>query len=152
VTESRHSRAPDALKTVREIVRSAGHEIRNSLNGVAVNVEVVRSRVGQGRVAAEDLASFAERASAQISEAGALSDGLLALVGAVLTAQGKGTLKSRRSRRDGNQIEITVYGAGAAAVVSDIERLASRIGAAVEQDGRKVILTVSPEGMSHSKD
>jgi len=73
-------------------------------------------------------------------------------VGAVLTAQGKGTLKSRRSRRDGNQIEITVYGAGAAAVVSDIERLASRIGAAVEQVGRKVILTVSPEGMSHSKD
>jgi hypothetical protein len=35
--------------------------------------------------------------------------------------------------------------------VSDIERLASRVGVSVEQHGQSVILTILPEGKSHSK-
>jgi hypothetical protein len=151
VTEPRRARSSDALETVREIVRSAGHEIRNSLNGVAVNVEVVRSRAGVGSAGKGEVASFAERASSQVAEASALSDGLLAFVGAVLAAQARGTLKSRRRAGAAKQIELTLYGDGAAAALSDIERLASRIGAVVEEHGQRVILTVSPEGISHSK-
>jgi hypothetical protein len=44
-----------------------------------------------------------------------------------------------------------IYGDAAPSVVSDIERLASRIGVRVEQHGRNVILTILPEGKSHSK-
>ena len=39
-----------------------------------------------------------------------------------------------------------------AVLVSDIERLASRTGLGVEQNGQRVILRVLPEGKSHSKD
>jgi len=37
-------------------------------------------------------------------------------------------------------------------LVSDIKHLADRIGVGIEQGAKRVILTVSPEGKSHSKD
>lgn len=143
--------ATEAPQAVREVLRRAGHEIRNALNGVAVNVEVVRSRAGR-EGSAKELTSFAERASAQVGEASALTDGLLALVGSVLAAHAAGTLKTTGGRGAGSRIELMIYGERAAAVVSDIERLASRIGVGVEQHGQSVILTILPEGKSHSKD
>jgi len=149
VTESR-SRAPEASETAREIIRRAGHEIRNALNGVSVNVEVVRSRSGREGPARE-LTSFADRASSQVSEASALTDGLLAFVSSVIAAQAAGTLKSSGGHGAGSRIELMIYGDGAAAVVSDIERLASRVDVSVEQSGQSVILTILPEGKSHSK-
>ena len=132
------------------MIRRAGHELRNALSGVAVNVEVVRSR--SGRVGGTgDVASFAGRASAQVEEASALADGLLALVNSVLAAQAGGTLKEA-GHGAGSRIELMIYGDAAPSIVSDIERLASRIGVAVEQHGPNVILTVLREGKSHSKD
>jgi hypothetical protein len=150
VTDSRQ-RGSEAVQIIREIVRRAGHEIRNALSGAAVNSEVVRSRsLREG--GAKDIATFAERAAAQVGEASSLSDGLLALVASVLTAQAEGTLKSGSGHGAGSRIELMIYGDGAATVVSDIERLTSRIGVGVEQNGQSVILTILPEGKSHSKD
>ena len=150
MTDAR-SRAKEAPEAVREIIRRAGHELRNALNGVAVNVEVVRSRSAR-EGSAKELTSFAERASAQVSEASALTDGLIALVGSVLSAQAAGTLKSTGGHGSGAAIELSIHGDAAAVVVSDIERLASRIGVGVEQHGPRVILRLLPEGKSHSKD
>lgn len=141
----------EAPEAVREIIRRAGHEIRNALNGVSVNVEVVRSRSGREQPP-KDLASFAERASAQVGEASALTDGLLAFVTSVLAAQADGTLKTTGGRGAGSQIELMIYGERGAGLVSDIERLASRTGVVVEQHGQRVILRILPEGKSHSKD
>jgi signal transduction histidine kinase len=150
VTDARRQ-AREAPEAVREIVRRAGHEIRNALNGVAVNVEVVRSRSGrEGPL--KELASFAERASGQVGEASALTNGLLALVGSLLTAQAAGTLKATGGGGTGSRIELMIYGDNADDIVSDIERLASRIGVGVEQHGRSVILSILPEGKNHSKD
>jgi hypothetical protein len=132
------------------MIRRAGHELRNALSGVSVNVEVVRTRLGR-EGAPGDAASFAGRASAQVEEASALTDGLLALVSSVLAAQASGTLKEA-GHSAGSRIELMIYGDAAPSVVSDIERLASRIGVAVEQHGTNVILTVLREGKSHSKD
>ena len=140
----------DALDIVREITRRAGHEIRNALNGVAVNVEVVRSRVAR-EGAATEIASFAERAGAQIGEATALTNGLLALVGFVLAAEAQGALRSASGGSGGSRIELMIYGDRASVFVSDIKHLADCIGVGVEQGVRSVILTVSPEGKSHSK-
>ncbi len=140
----------DALDIVREIIRRAGHEIRNALNGVAVNVEVVRSRVAR-EGAATEVASFAQRAGAQIGEATALTNGLLALVGFVLAAEAEGTLHSVQGASGGSRIELMIYGDRASVFMSDIKHLADRIGVGVEQGATRVILTVSPEGTSHSK-
>src|SRR4029079_6721382 len=136
---------------IREVVRRAGHEIRNALSGASVNVEVVRGRAAREPGKA-DISTFAERASSQLSEASSLVDGLLALVSAVLAAQAGGTLSTTAGHGAGTQIELMIYGDAAAPVVSDIERLASRIGVGVEQRGPSVILTILPEGTSHSKD
>jgi hypothetical protein len=114
-------------------------------------VEVVRSRSGR-EGSGKELIPFAERASAQVGEASALTDGLLALVGSVLASQAAGTLRTTGGRGAGSRIELMIHGERAAAVVSDIERLASRIGVGVEQHGQSVILTILPEGKSHSKD
>ena len=141
----------DALEIVHEIIRRAGHEIRNALNGVAVNVEVVRSRVSR-EGAATEVASFAERAGSQIGEATALTNGLLALVGSVLAAEAQGTLSSARGSGGGSRIELMIYDDRASVVVSDIKRLGDRIGVGIEQRAARVILTVTPEGNSHSKD
>ena len=149
----------DALDIVREIVRRAGHEIRNALNGVAVNVEVVRSRVarpggerGSGKAGATEIVSFAERAGAQVGEAASLTNGLLSLVGIVLAAEAQGALHSATGGSAGSRIELMIYGDRASALVSDIKHLADRIGVGIEQDAGRVILTVSPKGKSHSKD
>ncbi|HKC82178.1 MAG TPA: hypothetical protein VKB91_13360 [Gemmatimonadaceae bacterium] len=149
MTDAR-SRAREAPEAVREIIRRAGHELRNALNGVAVNVEVVRSRSARDG-SAKELTAFADRASAQVGEASALTDGLIALVGSVLSAQAAGTLKSTGGHGSGAAVEFSIHGDAAPVVVSDIERLASRIAVGVEQHGPRVILRILPEGKSHSK-
>ncbi len=132
-------------------MRRAGHEIRNALNGVSVNVEVVRSRTSRDD-APKEVASFAERASAQVSEASALTDGALALIGAVLTAATNGTLRPGPGNGAASEIELMIYGERGPGVVSEIRRLGERIGVGVEERGQTVILKVSPEGHSHSKE
>jgi hypothetical protein len=151
VTEDPARAKADALDIVREIIRRAGHEIRNALSGVAVNVEVVKSRVARGG-AAPEITSFAERAGAQIGEATALTNALLSIVGIVLAAEAQGTLRSLSGGSGGSRIELMIYGDRGSGVVSDIKHLTDRIGVGIEEDAKRVILTVSPEGKSHSKD
>ena len=141
----------EAVQAIREMVRRAGHELRNALSGVAVNVEVVRSRSERGG-SGQDLTSFAERARLQVGVATMLSDGLLALMGAVLASAADGTLRTVSGRGAETQTELMIYGDAAARLLSDIERLGSLIGVSVEQQGESVILRVLPEGKSHSKD
>jgi len=140
----------DALELVGEITRRAGHEIRNALSGVAVNVEVVKSRAARGD-GADALAPFADRAALQVGVASALTDGLLGLVGSVLAAQADGKLRTLPAAGAGSRIELKVYGDRASVILSNIKHLADHIGVAVEEHAERVILTVSPEGTGHSK-
>ena len=135
-------------KVLREIIRRAGHEIRNALNGVAVNVEVVRSRSAR-ESAGSEITAFAERAILNASAASVLTNGLLALTNASL---GK-PAASERGKKDqlaSGSVELTL--GDASAVLSDIRRLAAAIDVSVEERGTNVILKVLPEGQSHSKD
>jgi hypothetical protein len=151
VTNTAEDAGKDALSAVRELTRLAGHEIRNALNGVAVNVEVVRSRLAK-QTAASDLVAFADRANAQVGVATALTEGLLAFVGCVLSAQADGTLRRAPGASGGTQIELMIYGSRADAAVSDIKRFGELAGVGVEQRGERVILSLSSEGRSHSKE
>ena len=101
---------------------------------------------------ATEIESFAERAGAQIGDATALTNGLLSLVGAVLAAEARGALHSESGGGGGSRLELMIYGDRASVLVSDIKHLADRIGVGVEQGAKRVILTLSPEGKSHSKD
>jgi hypothetical protein len=135
---------------LKEIVRRSGHEIRNALNGIAVNVEVVRSRVGRGS-GSTDIDTFAARASTQVNVASALADGLLALLRVSLSAQAEGTLKTATSG-GGSQMELMIYGDEAATFLSDIKLFAESIGLSTKSGERGVILTVLPQDLSHSKE
>jgi signal transduction histidine kinase len=150
VTDKREQPLADQAECAREILRRAGHELRNALSGVAVNVEVVRSRAAVAGGSGE-IHSFAERASSQISEASALADGLLALTRALLVSLGAADGKKTAGHSGGTQLELMIYGDAADAVLSDIKRLASRIDVQVEEHPRSVILKVYPQGTSHSK-
>ena len=135
------------IKVLREVIRRAGHEIRNALNAVAVNAEVVRSR--SARDAASQVTAFAERAILNVSAASVLTNGLLALTNASLGA-GLTRQKGKKERVTSGSVELTL--ADASAVLSDIRRLAAAINVSVEERGTNVILKVLPEGQSHSKD
>jgi hypothetical protein len=148
VTDAPVGPQADALAVVREIVRRSGHEIRNALNGVAVNVEVVRSRTE--RHAGDGANSFAERAVADVAKASSLTNGVLAVVGAVLAALAKGGVTTP-GHSDISEIEVMIYGDRAAIFVSDTAHLAREIGVSVEQRGQSVILRVLPEDKSHSQ-
>lgn len=67
------------LELSQEIANRVGHEIKNALNGVAVNLEVVRSRAQRVGVAPAAVVPFAESASRQFEEVSRLTDALLAL-------------------------------------------------------------------------
>lgn len=149
MTEASGKPGADAIAIVREVVRRSGHEIRNALNGVSVNVEVVKSRKGREGAAGE-VASFADRAAIDVGRATSLTNGVLALVDAVLTAASKGTLRASR-HGDASEIELMIYGDRGPVFVSEIAPLAEAVNMSVEQRGQSVILSVLPEDKSHSK-
>ncbi|HJQ09956.1 MAG TPA: hypothetical protein VJ840_02915 [Gemmatimonadaceae bacterium] len=136
------------IKVLREVVRRAGHEIRNALNAVAVNVEVVRSRSARD-AATSEVTAFAERAILNVSAASVLTNGLLALTNASF-GTAPSPEKGKKVRVTGGSVELSL--ADASAVLSDIRRLAAAIDVSVEERGTNVILKVLPEGQSHSKD
>ena len=94
------------------------HELRNALNGVAVNVEVVRSRA-RGEAPASSIGHFADTAADQLESLTGLTDALLALVRPV---------------------------AEPADVADVAARLATLLGAVARPDGGAVALAVVPDG------
>lgn len=67
------------LATLQQLTGAVAHELRNALNGVAVNLEVVRSRSGREGVPASALGSFAGSAAGQLEQVIAMTDALMAL-------------------------------------------------------------------------
>lgn len=67
------------LAALQEIVDRAAHEVKDSLNGVSLNLEVIRSRSTREGVASKDLTGFAEAASGQFETLTGRVEALLAL-------------------------------------------------------------------------
>jgi hypothetical protein len=68
------------LATMQEVARRSAHDVKNALNGAAVNLEVVRSRLGRPGATGEGAARFAETASEQLERVTEYAEALLALV------------------------------------------------------------------------
>ena len=67
------------LTTLQALTDSVAHDIRNTLNGVAVNLEVVRSRSARG-VEGASIAPFAAAAATMFETVSGQTDALMALV------------------------------------------------------------------------
>ena len=98
--------------------RPLAHEVRNALNGVAVNLEVVRSRA-RGDAPASAVARFAENAGEQLDTLAELTDALLTLVRPVAEPADLGAV---------------------------LARLATILGAVARPEGGAVTLRVVPDG------
>jgi signal transduction histidine kinase len=67
------------LATLQRAVGRASHDVNDLLNGVSVNLEVVRSRAARPDVAASAVAPFAEAAGQQLERLTTLLEAVLAL-------------------------------------------------------------------------
>jgi hypothetical protein len=102
------------LDVLQQVAARAAHEIKGALNGVCVNLEVVRSRAaGQAGAPASGLARFADAAADQMEELVAMNEALLALVrrprdvvDVLVTARQLVTLLGRSARSEGGELEI----------------------------------------------
>jgi hypothetical protein len=67
------------LATLQRALGRASHDVRDALNGVSVNLEVVRARSGRPQAASAAIAPFAEAAGQQLERLTTLIEAVLAL-------------------------------------------------------------------------
>jgi hypothetical protein len=67
------------LAVLQHALARASHDVKDSLNGVSVNLEVVRSRAARPDAPASAVAPFAEAAAQQLDRLSSLLDAVLAL-------------------------------------------------------------------------
>ena len=129
----------DTLQTLANVV---AHDLRNALNAVAVNLEVVRSRSGRGADAAA-IAPFAATAATNFETAAAAAEALLAFVrpepGRVDIAAVVGRLARLLAVRAGAGLQVNDRSDGRAVTTAppDIARVAvarSVLGAVGEDE------------------
>lgn len=67
------------LAALQRALGRASHDVKDALNGVSVNLEVVRSRASRPDAPASAVATFAEAAAQQLDRLSSLMDAVLAL-------------------------------------------------------------------------
>jgi signal transduction histidine kinase len=67
------------LAMVQQLMERAAHDVKDSLNGVAVNLEVIRSRASKEGASGASVAPFADAAGQQLERLTSLLDALLAV-------------------------------------------------------------------------
>lgn len=105
------------LATLQEVVGRAAHEVKDALNGVSLNLEVIRSRAGRPETAASALTSFATAAADQFELLAVRTEALLFLVRPHRPASGQpdvgltlrhlGSLLVPATKSDGGTLEVT---------------------------------------------
>ncbi len=107
------------LELLQQVAGRSAHELKGALNGVAVNLEVVRSRAEHPDAPASRVASFAESASGQLEAVIRMTEALLVL--------------SRPAR-------------GAANVVRTVRALGALLAPAAEVAGKRLTLQLPADG------
>jgi len=105
------------LRTLEEVVNRAAHEVKDSLNGVSLNVEVVRSRATRGDAAGNGLAAFATAASEQLELLATRADAVLFLArparepaDVAVALQHLAALLTPAAKADGKRLVVDGYG------------------------------------------
>jgi hypothetical protein len=136
VTDDGPDGSPAWQPVLAKISRASGHEIRNALNALVVNLEVVRSRTDD-----ESTSLFIRQAVEQSEESVRLAEAAVALLALVTGAiDSSGRLRCDRSG-DG-AIEIETTEAEAERAVKALKPLADRGAVSVDSRGATVILSI----------
>ncbi len=134
--------AAKASEVLAVVSRRASHEVRNALNSVAVNVEVVRSRLARPGSDLSELQVFAERASKESDAAATLATGLADLTRLLaLAATGDGNAKVTAAPGS-RTVSVPLGSVPDHDISGDLGALAARMGVSIRLDGSTVIFTV----------
>jgi signal transduction histidine kinase len=87
VTDLSSGESPAWAPVLRDFARASGHELRNALNALVVNLEVVRSRSDN---LDPSVRSFVTQAIEQSEESVRLAEGTIALLNMIVGAVGHG--------------------------------------------------------------
>ncbi len=130
------------LSTLEQLAEHIAHDIRNGLNGAAVNVEVVRSRTARGGEGAS-VAGYAAAAAAELERVSAQTDALVALarrpgprtdVGVLVTRFGA-LLRGAGESRVRIEVRADAGGAESSAPLAARVALGTALLQALERDG-----------------
>jgi signal transduction histidine kinase len=101
------------LEALQRLADQAAHAIRNPLNGLALNLEVVRSRAARGGSDVASVACFAESAADELRRATELAEALLTLARPVRrpvdlwgVMQPLGTVRNAIAAQDGGAVIV----------------------------------------------
>lgn len=141
------------LSTLQRLAAGVSHEMRNALNGAAVNLEVVRSRATRDGVPASSLASYAGSASDQLESVIAIAEALITLNRAPLRPVTAARIVDQLLAlirpplaANGGSARLVVEGEGVSDVPAEVARLALaaalEAGAAAAAEHRSELLCV----------
>lgn len=129
---------PPWVPLLQSAARASGHELRNALNAVVVNLEVVR---GRSSSADESIQPFIAQAVEQSEESVQLAEATIALLGLVVNAVGDGgRLRCELSGPYG--IRIATDPGEADRASRALKPMASRGAFGADTSGSAVILTI----------
>jgi signal transduction histidine kinase len=144
------------LDTLQRVCARASHELKGALNGVSVNLEVVRSRSERPDAQASTVARFASSATDQLSAVIAMTEALLSLarparepVDIGVTMRRLEALLAGAAQADGRALELrgAIDDVGATSAIGNAVRLtlAASLLAALEASSR-VVCTGNADG------
>lgn len=137
---------PEWLPQLRGLVRGSAHETRNALNGLVVNLEVVRSRLARNG-GDSGLLEFAEQAFAQAEETVRLNEAVASLLQMVAASIGEnGELRCERTTGGGTEpaLHFTLDISTAERVLPGLRTLGKALGFDARTRDGAVILRFPP--------
>ena len=137
----------DCVPQLRNVARRSVHESRNALNGLVVNLEVVRSRLARSGDY-EDLLAFAEHAVAQGETSVQITEGIGALLSLILgSVDGSRVLRCSTSASPAT-LRFELEAGVAERVVPALALLGKTVGFTVETSGAEAVILSFPEQSS----
>ena len=133
-----HPGSSEWLPVLREFAQGSGHELRNALNGLVVNLEVVRVRSSKPGEAEDQ---FLSQAIEQAEESVRLAEGTIALLN-LLAASIDGAGRIQAKSVPPNGIEIESSESEATRVAKSLKTTARRTSFEVSVSGGAVILSM----------
>ena len=140
MTDAENEANLDGRKTLGVAASAAGHEMRNALNGLVVNLEVVRAMAQSAGFSAEP---FMTQALSQSEESVRLAEAAIALMKLLAGAVGPDGLVSAVSA-SARQVGIDA-GASAERISVALKPFVDRGVLSVETSGSTVILRIPEE-------
>jgi len=148
VTDLGPRAASDCGPRLRTIARRSVHESRNALNGLVVNLEVVRSRLSRSSNK-EDVLAFAESAAAQGEVSVQMSEGVGALLSLIIGAvDARGRLRCSAMSESPEKLRFDLEPGLAERVLPPLTVLGTAVGFTAETSGADAVILSFPEQSS----